>query len=152
MRLQIQNLQSKIKLDKRRIRKTVKTITRQLECDDKEISLVFTDDAGIQRLNHRYLGKNKPTNVLSFSLREKDYGEINPHVLGDIVISVERAKKDATRGGLTFNQEIDFLLIHGLLHLLGYNHENTDKRKARLMRRKEKELFRLVCPRPISFR
>lgn len=123
----------------------MKTVARRLECEDTEISLVFTDDAGIKKLNQTYLGKNKPTNVLSFSLRENDYGDINPQMLGDIVISVETAKKDAARGGLTFAQEIDFLLIHGLLHLLGYNHENTTTTATRKMRQKEKELFGLVC-------
>lgn len=149
MNLQIKNLQNKLKLNTRRVRQTMKTVTRQLECQDKEISIVFTDNRGIKKLNQTYLGKNKPTNVLSFSLRENDYGDINPQMLGDIVISVETAKKDAAKGGLTFAQEIDFLLIHGLLHLLGYNHENTTKTAARQMKQKERELFRLVWDKVI---
>lgn len=127
----------------------MKAVTQQLECRDKEISLVFTDDDGIRKLNQTYLGKNKPTNVLSFSLRENKYGDINPQMLGDIVISVETAKKDAAKGGLTFAQEIDFLLIHGLLHLLGYNHEKATKTATRKMKQKEKELFRLVSNKSI---
>ncbi|HPD56540.1 MAG TPA: rRNA maturation RNase YbeY [Smithellaceae bacterium] len=150
MNLQIKNLQNKIKLNTRRVRQTMKTVARQLECQDHEISIVFTDDAGIQKLNQTYLGKNKPTNVLSFSLRENDYGDINPQILGDIVISVETAKKDAAKGGLTFAQEIDFLLIHGLLHLLGYNHENTTRAATRKMKKREEELFRLVCNKEID--
>ncbi len=149
MNLQIKNLQNKLKLNTRRVRQTMKAVTQQLDCQDKEISIVFTDDGGIKKLNQTYLGKNKPTNVLSFSLRENDYGDINPQMLGDIVISVETAKKDAAKGGLTFSHEIDFLLIHGLLHLLGYNHENTTKAAARKMQQKERELFRLVCDKMI---
>jgi len=150
MALQIKNQQNKFNLDRRRIRRTMKIIMRQLACPDMEISLVFTDDAGIKMLNKAYLGKNKPTNVLSFSLQENEFGDINPQILGDIVISAETANKDAAAGGLTLAQAIDFLLIHGLLHLLGYNHEKTTKNETRKMKQKEKELFRLVCDKPIA--
>lgn len=143
--LQIQNNQSKIKIDRRKIRSAVLKILKILDCADKEISINFVDDEKIKQLNKQYLGKDKPTNVLSFSLREDEYGNINPQVLGDIIISVETAKKDALYGNLTFDQEIDFLIIHGLLHLLGYNHENAKKKETSKMRKKERELFNIAC-------
>jgi probable rRNA maturation factor len=145
MNLQIQNNQNKIKIDKNRIRGTVLKILKILECADKEISINFVNDTKIKQLNKQYLGKDKATNVLSFSLREDEYGNINPQVLGDIIISVETAQKDAVYGNLTVNQEIDFLIIHGLLHLLGYNHENTTKKETSKMRKKERELFYIAC-------
>lgn len=144
MNIQIQNNQNKIKIDRHKIRGTIGKITNILDCADKEISLCFVDDEIIKQLNKKYLGKNKATNVLSFSLREDEYGDVNPQILGDIVISVETAKKDTLKSGLTLAQEIDFLIIHGLLHLLGYNHENTTKKETNIMRKKERELFNLV--------
>ena len=137
MNLHIQNNQRKIKIDRRKIRSTIFKILKILDCADKEISLSFVDDEKIKQLNKQYLGKDKATNVLSFSLQEEEYGNINPQILGDIVISVETAQKDAIQGNLTIAQEIDFLIIHGLLHLLGHNHENTTKKETNTMRQKE---------------
>jgi probable rRNA maturation factor len=145
MKLQIENNQNKIKIDKRRIRSTVLRIMRILDCADKEISLSFVDDEKIKELNKEYLGKDKPTNVISFSLREGEYSDINPQIMGDIIISVETAQRDALWGNLTVSQEIDFLIIHGILHLLGYNHENTTREETNKMRKKEKDLFTAVC-------
>ena len=144
MKLQIENSQNKIKIDKRKIRSTVLKVLKILDCADKEISLSFVDDENIKQLNKQYLGKDKATNVLSFSLQEGEYGDINPQILGDIIISVETAQRDALYGRLTIAQEIDFLIIHGILHLLGYNHENTTKRETNKMRQKEKELFTAI--------
>ena len=145
MKLQIENNQNKIKIDKRRIRSTVLRIMRILDCADKEISLSFVDDEKIKELNKEYLGKDKPTNVISFSLQEGEYSDINPQIMGDIVISVETAQRDALFGNFTISQEIDFLIIHGILHLLGYNHENTTREETNKMREKEKALFTAVC-------
>jgi probable rRNA maturation factor len=145
MNLQIQNNQNKIKINRRKIRAAILKILKILECADKEISINFVDDTKIKQLNKQYLGKDKATNVLSFSLRENEYGNINPQVLGDIVISVETARKDAIYGNLTVDQEIDFLIIHGLLHLLGYDHENTTEKETSKMRKKERELFNIAC-------
>lgn len=144
MKLQIENSQSKIKIDKRIIRSMVLKILKTLDCADKEISLSFIDDEKIKQLNKQYLGKDKATNVLSFSLLEGEYGNINPQILGDVIISVETAQRDALYGKLTVDQEIDFLIIHGILHLLGYNHENTTKKETKKMRQKEKDLFNAI--------
>ena len=144
MKLQIKNSQNKIKIDKRVIRGTVSKILKILCCANKEISLSFVDDENIKQLNKQYLGRDKATNVLSFSLLEGEYGDINPQILGDIIISVETAQRDALYGKLTVDQEIDFLIIHGILHLLGYNHENTTEKETKIMRQKEKDLFNAI--------
>jgi probable rRNA maturation factor len=144
MKLQIENSQNKIKIDKRKIRSTVLKVLKILDSPDKEISISFVDDKNIKQLNKQYLGKDKSTNVLSFSLQEGEQGYINPQILGDIIVSVETAKRDALYGKLTIAQEIDFLIIHGILHLLGYNHENTTKKETNKMRQKEKELFNAI--------
>jgi probable rRNA maturation factor len=77
-------------------------------------------------------------------LQEGEYGDINPQILGDIIVSVETAQRDALYGKLNIAREIDFLLIHGILHLLGYNHENTTKKESNKMQQKEKELFNKI--------
>jgi probable rRNA maturation factor len=144
MKIRINNLQTKIKIDKREIRKSTKFFLKHLQCTDKEISLSFVSDQTIQELNKQYLHKDRPTNVISFSMQEGEFSNINPNILGDIVISVDTAALEASKSVLSFEQEINFLILHGLLHLLGYNHENTSKEETRKMRKKENELFKLL--------
>lgn len=117
-------------------------ILRYLDCVDKEVSLLLVDNRTIKELNNAYLGKNYPTNVLSFSLTEGKFGHLNPAILGDIVISAEQALSDADKSRMNLSDHLDFLMIHGVLHLLGYDHEGsaTEKETVR-MEKKERELF-----------
>lgn len=140
MAILIENRQRRIKIDLRRVRRVLNKILKTLNCEDKEISLLFVDDEGIRDINRRFLNRDHPTNVISFSMWEGEFGDINPHILGDIVISVETALRDAGK----LDDELDFLMIHGLLHLLGYNHEDTSEDEARRMEDKEKELFLIL--------
>ena len=144
MNIQIENKQTKIKIQRRKIRSTVRTLLNIMDCADKELSISFVDDNTIQQLNKNYLKRDNSTNVLSFSLQEGKFGNINPNILGDIIISAETAQRDAAIGDLSLSEEIYFLIIHGLLHLLGYNHENTTKAQTTKMRVKEKELFKIL--------
>ncbi|PKN70701.1 MAG: rRNA maturation RNase YbeY [Deltaproteobacteria bacterium HGW-Deltaproteobacteria-12] len=144
MKILIDNMQHKLKIDKRKLRSVTFTLLKYLSCADKEISLCFVDDNTIKQLNKQYRHKNKPTNVLSFSLQEGEFGSINPDILGDIVISVDTAKEDAIKKSVSIEREFNFLIIHGLLHLLGYNHENSPKEKARIMQKKEEELLKFL--------
>jgi len=144
MKIQIDNQQKRIKIDKRKIRTEVAKLLKLLDCAEMEISVTFVDDETIQRLNKQYLAKDRPTNVISFPLQEGEFCDINPDMLGDIVISVDTARRDADKGNIRFDEEIIFLIIHGLLHLTGYNHENTSQANALSMKKKEKELFRLL--------
>jgi len=107
-----------------------------------ELSILFVSDREIQKLNLQYRGKNKPTDVLSFLLNEGGVQHLTPHIaaLGDIVISVETTKRNAQKFGKTFEEELQFLLIHGFLHLLGYDHEKSKKEEKR-MQRQEKILW-----------
>lgn len=89
----------------------------------------------IHKLNRQYRGKNKPTDVLSFSLADS----VCPALLGDVVISIETAARQAQRRGHSLREELQTLLIHGILHLLGYDHE-VSRRAALRMRRKEREV------------
>lgn len=92
------------------------------------------------RYNRRYLGRQGPTNVLAFPMQEGPFPEINPQLWGDVVISTETARREAQEAGITLNERIQFLLIHGLLHLSGYDHEGSAS-EARRMEAKTKEIM-----------
>ena len=141
MKIRIANRQKRTKIDSRRIRGNVIRLLRLIGCAEKEISISFVDDEAIRLLNRQYLRLDKPTNVLSFSLEEGECGKINPGLLGDVVISVDTALRDAKQGGFTLEEEILFLIIHGLLHLTGYEHVETSRANALKMKKREKELF-----------
>ncbi len=104
-----------------------------------EIDIVFTDDKEIKKLNSAYRAKNKPTDVLSFSQTEgEDLDFIES--LGDIIISLDTAKKQAKQYKVTFEEEVLRLLMHGMLHLLGYDHVDVPEEVAEEMRAREDEL------------
>jgi probable rRNA maturation factor len=95
----------------------------QYSLEDAEITLVLCDNNFIRDLNHKYRGFDQPTDVLSFHMNEKD--EIIDPLLGDIVVSVDMAKENCLLSGLTLNEEIIYLFAHGILHLIGYDHESS---------------------------
>jgi probable rRNA maturation factor len=144
MPVSIRNHQRIFKIDLSRLRKSMKRLLKELKSDNREIDLLFVDDKEIQELNNVYLSRNNPTNVLSFAMTEGEFGNINPQILGDIVISVETASREALISHMDLMDELEFLLIHGLLHLLGYNHENTSVENAKEMNGREQELFFLL--------
>jgi len=144
MMIRIDNRQKIIRLDRRRLHRRIHALGRLLDLTDREVSLVFTDDRGIQEINRDYLGRDHPTNVISFAIGEGEFTTVNPQLLGDIVISVERALHDARETDLPLEDEIDFLIIHGLLHLIGYDHEDVEDSEVRRMIRKEEELFKAL--------
>jgi probable rRNA maturation factor len=144
MLLLINNRQKIIKVDVRQIRSDILKVLKYLNCKDKEISLSLVDDEDIQEINREYLGRDKPTNVISFGMQEGEWGDIQPNILGDIVISVETAFRDSLSGEIEIGDEILFLFIHGLLHLLGYNHESGVYEDAKIMKAKEKEIFEKI--------
>jgi len=118
-------------------------ILAELGLLDAEISLLFVNDLQIQLLNQRYLRRDKPTNVLAFPMREGEFSTLHPHLLGDIVISVETAKRQSNRFGLNEMGMIILLMIHGVLHLIGFEHEGA-KKGAREMATRQRELFQRV--------
>lgn len=100
--------------------------------ENSEVSVTLTDDAHIHALNKKFRGVDRATDVLSFAFRESDEPEVigaDFEILGDVIISVERAKAQAEEFGHTFLREVIFLEVHGLLHLLGYDHIADDERQ-----------------------
>jgi probable rRNA maturation factor len=149
MKLWIANRQKRQKIELRMVRKIARETLNALGSPDAELSLSFVDDKEITQLNQQYLLRDRPTDVLAFPMREGSFSEINPHLLGDVVISLETAHRQAADKKHTLAEEVCLLLIHGILHLLGYNHE-TPGCDAKTMRKKEKELFRLMQERVLK--
>ncbi len=112
-------------------------------CDAHEISVVITDNDQIRQLNKRYRKVDKPTNVLAFPMHEGQFGDITPGLLGDIVISCETAQKEAKTANIRLAERISQLLIHGILHLIGFDHE-VSKSDAGKMEEKSLELLRQI--------
>jgi rRNA maturation RNase YbeY len=107
---------------------------------DAELSLALLDDAGMAELNRRFRGREGPADVLAFALREGRYAERRGRLLGDVVIAVGVAERQAAERGHDLEAECLRLLIHGVLHLLGYDHARPGE--ARVMRAKERALWR----------
>ncbi len=147
MEILIKNQQKIIKLNQRKIKEIIRKILQYLKVDEKtEISALFTDDKFIRSLNTKYRGIDKPTDVLSFSLQEGaiKYPEVeSDKLLGDIIISVETAQRQADNLNHSMEKELTVLLIHGLLHLTGYDHEKDKDYK--IMREKESEILKIFA-------
>ena len=127
------------------LRKTLLRLLAALECQSCELSVLVIDDARMRQLNARYRGIDRPTDVLAFAMREAPFADLHPQVLGDVVLSAETALRQARTHRHSLAEELTRLLIHGTLHLLGYDHE-VSPAAARRMRAKERELWRLVNP------
>ncbi|AGT32831.1 rRNA maturation factor [Geobacillus genomosp. 3] len=108
-----------------------------------EVSVSFVDNERIRVMNRDYRGKDAPTDVLSFALEEEGEGEVDiigadvPPVLGDIVISIPKAKEQAAEYGHSFMRELGFLAVHGFLHLLGYDHETEEEERVMFAKQEE---------------
>ncbi|MCM3765324.1 rRNA maturation RNase YbeY [Neobacillus niacini] len=105
-----------------------------------EVSITFVTNDRIQEINRDYRDKDAPTDVISFAMEELGEGEVEliggdmPRILGDIIISIQRAEEQAQEYGHSFERELGFLAVHGFLHLMGYDHMNEED---------EKEMFTL---------
>ena len=107
---------------------------------DAELSIALVDDAEMRQLNAAHRGIDRPTDVLAFAMREGDGAALHPEVLGDVVISLDTAARQAVVRGAPVADEVRVLLVHGLLHLLGYDHERSPA-EARRMFRKQRDLL-----------
>lgn len=112
-------------------------------CHDKELSILFTDDRSMARLNERYLNRKGPTNVLAFPMAGELMPGVESTMLGDVVVSVDTAIRESKGLCEPLAHTIDRLLIHGILHLLNYDHERSIL-EAECMEKEEKRLMALI--------
>ena len=125
------------------IRKQTRIILNAMGAHDTELSIVLVNDQEIARLNKTYLNRSGPTNVIAFPMQEGLFSDINPGLLGDVVISMDTVAREARESGLTIPTRFNELLVHGVLHLFGYDHEMNGM-KAQDMKAKEKEILALL--------
>ena len=111
-----------IKLPKKLLITTAKAALQKINCDDAQINICLVKDPTIKKLNKVYRGKNYATDVLSFEVPKDFPRSRNLCCVGDVIISVDTASKNAKNDGRTLNEELKELLVHGILHLCGYKH------------------------------
>jgi probable rRNA maturation factor len=112
------------------------SVLNTLNLKPSELSVLLCDDSVIHELNRTYRKKDTPTDVLSFPMEEEPSAPFSVRLLGDVIISVETAKRQAVQNNVTLRNEVTRLLVHGILHLTGYIH-NTDKQEARMNRKSD---------------
>ena len=137
------NSQNKIEISIEKIREKAKAVLSALDSPEGELSILIVDDSQIASLNKKYLNREGPTNVIAFPMQEGQFPDVNPQLLGDIVISAETACKEGELSGISTEERLTQLLVHGILHLFGYDHEKIE-RDARRMEAKSEELLKLI--------
>ena len=138
--IDIINRQRRRKIDPNAEREFADKALRAIDSTRQSVTIVFVSDAAIKKLNRQFRGKNYATDVLSFPTQAEDFERDNQSHLGEVVISVERAAAQAKENGLTFSNEVEQLILHGLLHLSGYDHETDHGEMNRLELRLRKKL------------
>ncbi|MFA5142939.1 MAG: rRNA maturation RNase YbeY [Candidatus Omnitrophota bacterium] len=142
--IEIINLHKRYNLNGACLKSVIKKI---LQCVNKSrnmtsLDVVFMDDRAIKVLNKRYKGRNRPTDVLSFEFQDEPAKKA---FAGEVIISVDRARENSKVFGTDFKAELVLYVIHGILHLFGY--DDMSEAKRRVMRRKESEILRYLCTR-----
>lgn len=159
IKVMIRNNQKKVKLPvglRLLVRKCCQAVLVSENFDrSAEVSVSFVDNNEIRRLNRLYRDKDKPTDVLSFPLGENGVYDINNEtgavLLGDVVISIETAIKQAKMYNHSLEREVGFLTVHSMLHLLGYDHETSPLEAERMHEKEEMVLERLGVTRDNTY-
>lgn len=125
-----------------KVRRWAERMLADLELQDSELSIVLTNDAEIHELNREYRGKDSPTDVLAFPMGEGEGSEFAGPLLGDVVISIDTARRQASRRKRELDAELRMLLAHGLLHLVGWDHRTDEE--DRLMKARTRALCRVA--------
>lgn len=139
-RVHIQNRQRALKIDARAVRRLAARVLAAESGGAGGVGIVFVRDARIAALNARYLGRPRPTDVIAFPTDATGWPSGEPASLGEVVISVDRAREQARERGLRVRRELDRLVVHGILHLCG--HRDATPRQRRSMRRREDRYLR----------
>lgn len=143
MEVLIENRQNRHPLVERKIQTTARRILSALGYPDAQLSILIVDDGQIAEFNRTYLNHTGPTNVISFPMQEGPFSEIMPNLLGDVVISVETAHREAEDAGMAVTERFNQLLIHGILHLVGYDHVHSEA-EAAVMEEKSNQLMQRI--------
>jgi probable rRNA maturation factor len=143
MDIQIANRTKRHKIPYRKIRRNTRIILDALGHPEGELSILLVDDAQITIMNAAFLKRKGPTNVLAFPMQEGRFAGLSPKLLGDVVISLDTAEREGQAAGLDLEARFNQLLVHGILHLCGYEHEHGPA-GARRMAAKSRALIRKI--------
>jgi len=130
------------RIDSRLLRSQAVRALKAVDQSKSELSIAIVTDDEIAALNSEHRGKRSATDVLSFSLLEGEHSDQRGKLLGDVIIGIETAARQARAAHRGLEEEVARLLIHGILHLLGWNHEESAE--AKLMRAEERRLWRAI--------
>ena len=128
--------------DQARLGRLARAILSDVGETSAELGILFVGDQRMRSFNRQYRGKDRRTDVLAFAMREAAHSSV--HLLGDVVIAVPTAARQARQGQRSLDEELTVLLVHGVLHLCGYDHERNEK-EARRMHRRERKILRMLA-------
>src|SRR6266436_3258277 len=143
MTIRIHNRQRTVAIDTPVVRKRLLQIMVYLGCTDQELSVVFGSDRLLQELNRTYRHKDRPTNVLAFPQSPTYEGEPATPMLGDVIVALPTAAREAHDLQQSLEERVVYLLLHGILHLLGYEHEGPAAQRRRMEAREQEVLAHL---------
>ena len=145
MPIHMQSQVRRITFDQAQLVRSARAILSTIGETSAELGILFVGDQRMRGLNRRYRGKDCTTDVLAFAMREAPYS--SARLLGDVVIAVPTAARQAKRGQRSLDEELTVLLVHGVLHLCGYDHERSEK-DARRMHHREQKILRSLALLP----
>lgn len=145
MPVHMQTQVRRVTFDQARLDRQARAILSSVGELSAELGILLVGDQRMKSLNHRYRGKDRTTDVLAFAMREAPHASAG--LLGDVVIAVPTAVRQAKEGGRSLDEELTVLLVHGILHLCGYDHERSEQ-EARRMQRRERMVLRSIGSMP----
>ncbi|WP_372683035.1 rRNA maturation RNase YbeY [Desulfosarcina sp.] len=143
MEVLIENRQNRRRMKKQEIHTTARRILNALGYPEAQLSILIVDDPQMAEFNLTYLNHVGPTNVIAFPMQEGPFSDISPDLLGDVVISADTAYREAVEAGMEMTERFNQLLIHGILHLTGYDHIHSEEAAA-VMEQKSNELMERI--------
>ena len=145
MPVHMQSCVRRVTFDQARLDRLARSILSDVGEASAELGILFVGDQRMRSLNRQYRGKDRTTDVLAFAMREAPHSSAG--LLGDVVIAVPTAVRQAKQGQRSLDEELTVLLVHGILHLCGYDHERGEK-EARRMHRRERMILRSIGSLP----
>ena len=138
-KINIKNQQKKLKINLRNLKNLANKTLLDQGVDGKELSILLVDDKNIASLNKQYLNKNYSTDVLAFRMKDGAFGYMHPEILGDVIVSLETANQRGEELNTGFEQEAGLYLVHGILHLLGF--DDTSSKGSNRMKKMQMKIM-----------
>jgi probable rRNA maturation factor len=138
----VANAHPSLEVDSERLRSVASLVMHKENCCRGGVNIILATDEDLRKMNDQYLGRDHPTDVMAFPMGGDEHPRAEDTVAGEIYVSLDRARQQAREYSVTFVQEVERLVIHGLLHLCGYDHEG--KEEAGRMRSREDKFLETI--------